>query len=828
MSTRRALALALAWLVVGGCADDAAAPPEPTAPPPDPAPKVCAGYAFSGAGARYFVVQPRLRPEIWTTYQSYRDHLYGLVEERVVPCLAEGRPNVVVFPENAGLHAAFLGSRGAEARTKTASLEAFVALFQAYAGPIAYNAAALGAVQLADAIVLGLTDTLWRAFDGTMRDIAARTGAYVIANADVAGEIEATSDPAAVSALADPDLPGATQVFRASDVTTFNTAYVYAPDGSIVAQRRKPYLVPNEEADLSLDYGRLEDVLPVDLGFAKLGIVTSKDAWMPDVIDRLDALGADVLVQPEAFTGWGIEQLPGDWLPAVVAQSGWAATQKHGGLRYAVIPHMTGHLLDLVFDGQSAIFTDATPGSARYAYVGLDPMDGVVAVAPWLADDPGVFDPTLPVDARRAFLREAAVLALPGGARENAYVETVIAADLDVAAPYPSTPAPAGGSGAPGALGASREVAPGSAAPQVGPRVAASGERVAVAWSERESGGSRTRVSVSSDGGATFGAPVAVGGGGTSELSPAVAVDGDLVAVAWQERGPAGNHVVVARSTNGGASFSVAESPTGRPAGADEWLPAIAWDGAGEVVVAFVSMESDNERVVVARSAGVAWSVVPADAAPPSEPPRNPRNNQWSPALAVRGADVAVAWTDFRAYQWDIYAALSTDGGATFGAAFRVDDAGEMPERIHDDARLAFDGYGTLWCGWSDVRLRAGAGRTRVAPVTGAAPSTSHALGFGPDAAPSWRPALAVAGSGALVTAWQDLRGGANDLYLAAADPSGASTWEARLDDGGDGAGQELRPDLAVTASGRVIAVWEDTRSGARRVRVAAGPLPAP
>ncbi len=759
------------------------------------------------------MVQPRLRPEVWVSYAAYRDHLVEQVEAAVVPCLADDRPNLVVLPENAGLHAAFIGSRGALAREADTSIEAFLALAGPYEPAITYYESVFGPLDFAEGLVLALTDTVWRAFDGTMRDIAARTGAFVVANADVAGAITTSTDPAVIAALADPDEGAVSSVFVASERGAFNTAYVYAPDGAVAAMRRKPYLVPSEETDLRLSYGSLADVTPVDLGFAKLGIVTSKDAWMPDVLHRLDALGANLLVQPEAFGGWGIEELPGDWLPEVVTQSGWSAVQKHGSIRYAAIPHLTGNLFDLVFDGQSAIFGDARPGSARPAYVGLDPMLGTIAVAPWLADDPGASDPTLPLEQRRALLREAAIAVLPGGPRANGYVETVIAADLDLG-PWPVSEATEAGG-----LGASIEVAPASAAEQTMPRVAASGSNVLVVWTETVSGVASVWSTRSSDGGFSFSAPTTVASGADAQITPVVAIRGDDAAVAWQARSPDGARVMVARSSDGGASFGAAVSPGAATAGADEWLPSIALDASGEALVAFVSGETENERIMLARSAGTTWAVAPVDA-PAALPAPNPRNNQWSPSVAVDGSSVAVAWVDFRAFQWDALVARSDDGGATFGPPERVDDAGDAPERLHDDPRLAFDGA-SLACAWTDVRARRAPARARAAAITGGSPSPSEALGSPAEASPpSFRPAIA-ADLGGLIAAWQDVRDGKSGIYASRV---GTGTQPLRIDDGGGA--QQLAPDVAATAGGALVVVWEDTRTGQRRVRAARGVMP--
>jgi hypothetical protein len=77
-----------------------------------------------------------------------------------------------------------------------------------------------------------------------------------------------------------------------------------------------------------------------------------------------------------------------------------------------------------------------------------------------------------------------------------------------------------------------------------------------------------------------------------------------------------------------------------------------------------------------------------AKAAAPISLGRLDRANVF-PAVAARGTTVAVAWNARTEEQSDIYVSVSTDGGATFGAATRVTDqvkdasvGGEQPARI--------------------------------------------------------------------------------------------------------------------------------------------------
>ena len=46
---------------------------------------------------------------------------------------------------------------------------------------------------------------------------------------------------------------------------------------------------------------------------------------------------------------------------------------------------------------------------------------------------------------------------------------------------------------------------------------------------------------------------------------------------------------------------------------------------------------------------------------------------------------------------------------------------------------------------------------------------------------------------------------------------------ERRIDDGGEGPSYQFSPKVLDAGFGRVLAVWEDTRSGKRQVRYASG-----
>lgn len=180
----------------------------------------------------------------------------------------------------------------------------------------------------------------------------------------------------------------------------------------------------------------------------------------------LDARGMNLFLQPEANPGmWG-DYIDGSWSPPAFQALSWldsawraVADPTVANIRYAVTPHMVGNLVDLTFDGQSAIFERCLPADAGDTcdtntpdtFVGargflpcgtaagrcddplLQPYAGVLReamiLAPWVMDDPRSGD--LAADREALALRARAMQAGTGSTFENDYLETAIFADLD-------------------------------------------------------------------------------------------------------------------------------------------------------------------------------------------------------------------------------------------------------------------------------------------------------------------------------------------------------------------------------------------------------------
>jgi hypothetical protein len=151
----------------------------------------------------------------------------------------------------------------------------------------------------------------------------------------------------------------------------------------------------------------------------------------------MDSLGVDTVIQDEANPGrWAAAGGTSDWQPLEWMGSAWRAVADPSvHFRYSINPMMVGNLLDLPFDGQSAILARGARTSPT-SYVGTvetsikDPSTmknfhgskpQFLALAPWVTPD-----------ASRAELAAPGTKLAPGSgdALENDYLETAVYADL--------------------------------------------------------------------------------------------------------------------------------------------------------------------------------------------------------------------------------------------------------------------------------------------------------------------------------------------------------------------------------------------------------------
>lgn len=319
-----------------------------------------------------------------------REHFAAKLDGMLATLPLRGRErDLVVLPEDLGLMSAFSGPRGAAARSSSTLVEAIAALTGSYGPQVAYYTQKFPSLAERGiptrALALALTDTFANVAVETFSELADRYDVWLEAGVNMASDWERTSDPGKVAALGE---PGRDYAYEATTAEPVNMALLFGPDGTLVSKQVKAYLTPIElPGQLDLVPGRPAGLDVVRTPVGRLGFVTSKDAWMPDVTGRLDDGRAQILVQPEFFVG---DVVGGDparpWAPDTLKASGYSDLLRMPSLRAMALPSMTGDIYDIAADAQSHI---AVRAGAAGALVGQDPAPGLARVQPWPGPDPG-------------------------------------------------------------------------------------------------------------------------------------------------------------------------------------------------------------------------------------------------------------------------------------------------------------------------------------------------------------------------------------------------------------------------------------------------------
>ncbi|MFP5305591.1 MAG: glycerophosphodiester phosphodiesterase, partial [Gammaproteobacteria bacterium] len=442
------------------------------------------GTAADGAKLRVVGLQFKHDVRHVESYDAFRTKMRCLMEDHAVPLMQPGVPMLVVYNEDIGLMTLATGSRGALVREQAQTPlrapagddaplgigGALALLNLAYAPQIAAYQALFPGVDPRKQVFLAATDTFARAFSQTFSDIARDYGVYVVASNNQA-LYRASRDAAEIAVFKDPELE-VDEVYVATAARVTNQTLLWGPvdvhpdapkgETNLLFRNHKVPLTDIEKTLIALDEGPAEgdaalaNAAGAEVAGFRLGFATSLPAfqWGYDFGARpadfepcadvrvsympcMDALGVDVVIQAEANPGrWAVDQA-GGWQPLEWMASTWRSVAEPSvSFRYNVTPHLVGNLLDLVFDGQSAITMRGAQAPLRH-YIGNLEFDDAsdpeayrvfqgektefVALAPWVV-----------ADAPRDELRAVAAALAPGSgdALENDYLETAVWADL--------------------------------------------------------------------------------------------------------------------------------------------------------------------------------------------------------------------------------------------------------------------------------------------------------------------------------------------------------------------------------------------------------------
>lgn len=772
--------------------------------------------------ARLFAVAYRHHVRRVETYETFERSLRGLFEEDVEPALARDRPNLVCFPEALGLMAMFVGRRGRVGRRLLAEnadeMAAVVALGAPYGPQVAYYESKFpGATSAGRYLLLALTDTVVRAVIEPAKALAAEYDCHV-AVCTWLPEYERVTGPRA-ELLADPELD-TDYAYEATSGDVLNRNYIFGPDGSRVDEQEKVYLVPIErqqEDGLGVVGLGLDDLPVVDTLLGSIGTVISKDAWMPDVNDRLEQLGADVLLQPEAFDSWGA---PGDdmWLPDKFQRGGWWMLQKHAGLAYNVTGQLTGNFGASTFDGQPFVAGTAPERSAS-CLLGQPPEPGWLAVGDWNSLE-GTPEDWCGTDRRRDYAAVGRAMQPGSGSElENAYAEDVVYADVTV--PTRSRDA---SPVARGNFESSVPIDPQADADSYVPALTATPSGAACTWIDFRRDDDHVVYAATTTDGFEWSTPVAVTDREprvfdqqSNQWKPTGAYDDGLVTLFGDFRTENwdiyGSHSRDGRQWSANERVDDAERVDGpsRERGHTDPL-LLSMDECLVAIWSDLRWPFVKPQIRVARSfdGGETWSeTVRADGQPVAAPVEQPygrspaeSNGQAYPTASVHQGTLLVAWQELTADGPGIFLVRSTDNGETFTSPERMEDTGGWRPSLGGDGHRA-------WLVWETEQNGGRLLESRRRSATGSWAS-ARPVDPSPPAGVRQRYASVV---GTRVVFEDDRTGTASVLVspLEGGHPS-------RVDDSSAAA---RAPAAVEVSDGRLLVAWQDTRDG-ERVRIAA------
>lgn len=165
----------------------------------------------------------------------------------------------------------------------------------------------------------------------------------------------------------------------------YNTAYTFGPTGTCLDRTHKLALTPGLESRIGLSRAPAEGVHAFETPVGRVGVAVCLDGFYASVLDRLDGLGAQIVVQPSANHASWERPWPPD--PRLREGEAWlryglrAGLQDRLHLRYGVNPMMVGDVFDLKPRGRSSLLVNRRFSSLESSGVKTEGYEGVLGIA---------------------------------------------------------------------------------------------------------------------------------------------------------------------------------------------------------------------------------------------------------------------------------------------------------------------------------------------------------------------------------------------------------------------------------------------------------------
>lgn len=189
--------------------------------------------------------------------------------------------------------------------------------------------------------------------------------------------------------------------------------------------------------------------------------------------------------------------------------------------------------------------------------------------------------------------------------------------------------------------------------------------------------------------------------------------------------------------------------------------------------------------------------------------------NQNDPVVIKSASNFIVAWFDYRlAGIADIYVqSLHPTFGAPQWLADGVQLCGAAGNQLHP--RLTSDGTGGAIVAWEDRRGGPDDIYARKITSAGAVQWTADGVVVCNAAAEQYDPQIVGDGAAGAIIAWYDWRGGPPDIYMQRIDSGGVPLWTGNGEPICTASFAQDSPSLVQDAGGGATVVWQDRRNGA-------------
>ena len=294
------------------------------------------------------------------------------------------------------------------------------------------------------------------------------------------------------------------------------------------------------------------------------------------------------------------------------------------------------------------------------------------------------------------------------------------------------------------------------------------------------------------------------------QQSPSICTDGSGgVIVAWEDcrNGTDNRDIYVQRIGSSGTPAWPANGISLTSEGGDQLTVAIAPDGSGGAIAAWVTGESGSgtQDIVAQRvdkDGVVQWTAngVPVAAA---------AGNQYGPTLCPDGAGgVIVVWQDRRTAESDIYAQRISAGGAAQWAANGIAACSTVGDQSWSTA--VPDGLGGAIIAWEDTPFVNSDIYAQRVDGSGALLWAAGGVAIAVADRTQQAPTIIPDGAGSFILAWTDYRSGIDtDVYAQKVTGAGTALWTANGVAVCDDVDSQRDPHLAADGAGGAFVTWE-------------------